>query len=567
MTTPTTAPPWELVLLPLPQAYAAGAEWPAMLVIAEARSGALRLAEPMEGPEGLDAAIGRAIHHPPSALRPGRPRSVACGHRILPLVQPSFGARSVLCHGSDRLPAAMSAAQQVLVGAMRPGLPTAGIGWERVVQALVATRPWDQLEIDEGLRLLDRSGELDGWVVVFAGPPLRTPAIFAFPDLETWHESWDPDPTVVGEVPCARMVLEAPDSATAELDARLQLQPIRVDGQELKVLAVEGGLARTPPPEAQRALVRACEAALALLRAKGGAPALGAAAEKVPGQAGLRIERVAAPIPPEPAAPALRRLEDEVDYAVFMHDGSASKPELFPDRLVLRALHKDCPALIAALEGAQTLELRLDAQGGWLASAWPAAGPGVALGRLDLGSLPAALREGGLELAVANGGAKVGRVKTDALQWRRRLTVRCLVADGQPFEAAMANPDPLGTVRGGTWAGPPSSWPPFSAVLLAFLGPLLPTGSDHRYVRELATAAAWVWEISASEADGLDTRWARAQLEELVGPFLNERLLQRKARLFGKDLRYLRALEVMPDGTEFRLAVKWLPLSGPARAT
>jgi hypothetical protein len=122
-------------------------------------------------------------------------------------------------------------------------------------------------------------------------------------------------------------------------------------------------------------------------------------------------------------------------------------------------------------------------------------------------------------------------------------------------------------VRGGTWAGPPPSWPPFSAVLLAFLGPLLPTGSDHRYVRELATAAAWVWEISASEADGRDSLWARVQLEELVGPFLNERLLQRKARLFAKDLRYLRALEVLPDGAEFRLAVQWLPLSGPARAT
>ena len=81
-------------------------------------------------------------------------------------------------------------------------------------------------------------------------------------------------------------------------------------------------------------------------------------------------------------------------------------------------------------------------------------------------------------------------------------------------------------------------------------------------------AAAFQPEVRDGQvADGRDSRWARVQLEELVGPFLNERLLQRKARLFAKDLRYVRGVEVKPDGAEFRLAVKWLPLGGPAGAT
>jgi hypothetical protein len=460
----------------------------------------------------------------------------------------------------------MSAAQQVMVGAMRPGLPAPGLGWDRLARALVDTRPWERLEVDEALRIRDAGGELDGWVVTITGPPMRLLTLTIFPDLESWQESWSDDPEVLDFLTSVRVELRPPDPATAGLDAALKLQPIVVEGQELGVLATEGGQLRTPPVEAQRALLRACEAAVAALRVKGEAPARGAPPVKVPGQAGLRVERVVAP-PPAGAAPALRSLEDDVDYVIYVDHGPESEPERFPDRLVLRALKRDCPAIIAALQSAAAVELRLDAQGAWRVSAWPASGPGIALGRLPLGSLPAQLADGGLEVAVASGGAKVGPIRVSSPPWRRRLPLRCLAADGQPFAAAMDEPDPFGGLQGATWAGPPAGWPPMSAVLLAFLGPLLQASSPVAHVEALASAARWVWEISAAEAEGRDSRWARSLLRAALGRTLSEGLLQRKARHYAKDLRYVGGLEVTPVSGAFTLAVKWLPLSGPARAT
>jgi hypothetical protein len=592
---PATAPPWELALIPTPEAFATRGDWPVMLLVVEARSGAVRLAEPVEGPQGLKAAFTRAIKTPFEGLRPGRPRAVACPHGLLAVLQPALGALGLVCHGAHHLPAAEAATMSLLAEVASMALPARDIGWEGVARAMQRPIPWDRLGKGLGFHLISPDPFLDDLLVVVLGPPLTLPTLNLFQDTADWRAAWN-DPLVDrSDVPIIEVRLKEAPRPTAELRAQLPRVGVHVDGHALTVQLICDGTSQAPPPEAQRRLAEACAAVLDLLSAPGGPPTVGAPPVGVPGRADLRVEalplrpvtaprapaaarpapaptpaaapRPASATPPPTAAPRVQeglRLYNIVEYALFTELRMLDEPADDPDWVVLRARKPDTPVLVRALQGAVALRAQLRGLEGWELTALQPGGAGMLLGTIPLHSMPRTATEGTMTLLVAMGGAREQATAHRDRLWRTTLPLTVLSDDGSPFLPTLSVVDRYGLLRGASWKGSPAQWPELQPVLLAFLGPLMPPTAESRAALDLVTAASTIWEIHARLAEGADGWGLKAIVYKLLGPWLGDLMFERRARLFAHDVRHVQ-LAVLRSGTTETLRVSWEPVRSTPR--
>jgi hypothetical protein len=556
---PATAPPWELALIPTPEAFATRGDWPALLLVVEARSGAVRLAEPVEGPQGLKAAFTRAIKAPLEGLRPGRPRAVACPQALLAVLQPALSALGLVCHGAHHLPAAHAATMSLLTEFAAAALPARDIGWERVAALMQRPIPWSELGLELGFRLISPDPTFNELLVVGLGPPITLPTLNVYQDTADWRAAWT-DPRVHrSDVPVIEVRLKEAPYRSAEERARLPPLGVEVDGYDLSVQLTSEGTSEVPPVKAQRRLAEACAAVLGLLSAPGGPPAVGAPPVNVPGYADLRIEALRLGPPAASKAPATPSLADTVDYAIFTVLAVPHDTPDNPDWVVLRARKPDTAALIAALQTAVAVQAQQVYPEGWTLTARLATGADLRLGTIALSWMPRSAARGTMTLVVAMGGARVQTLAERDPIWTATLPLTILAEDGRRFDEALNDPDPFGTLAGASWAGPPERWPEARQVLAAFLAPALQPTTCQVTIRRLVTAGARIWEIFAQRAEGGDTWELLNLVVDDLGPWLTDVLMQRRERFFSADVRHITVHRDRMGSAEL-LRLTWEPV-------
>ncbi|MBL8616766.1 MAG: hypothetical protein JNM72_14230 [Deltaproteobacteria bacterium] len=556
---PATAPPWELALIPTPEAFATRGDWPALLLVVEARSGAVRLAEPVEGPQGLKAAFTRAIKAPLEGLRPGRPRAVACPQALLAVLQPALSALGLVCHGAHHLPAAHAATMSLLTEFAAAALPARDIGWERVAELMQRPIPWAQLGTELGFRFLSPDPTYNGVLVVGQGPPVSPPALHLFNDVADWRAVCNREGVDRSDLPVVEVRLKEARRPSAEERGLLPHVGVHIDGYDLSVQLILDGSSQVPKVEAQRTLAEACAAVLGLLSAPGGPPAVGAAPVAVPGHAGLRVEALRLRPPAAPRAPATPSLADTVDYATFTVLAVPHDTPDNPDWVVLRARKPDTAALIAALRTAVAVQAQQVYPKGWALTARLATGADLRLGTIALSWMPRSAARGTMTLVVAMGGARVQALGERDPLWTATLPLTILAEDGRRFDEALNDPDPFGHLAGGSWAGPPETWPEPTRVLAAFLWPALQPTTCQVTIRRLVTAGARIWEVYARRAEGGDTWEPFNLVVDDLGPWLTDVLLQRRDRFFSDDVRHITVHGDRLDGAE-PVLLTWEPV-------